>query len=315
MTSPRQAQRGLTAEGSNTGSFVGLDWLYLIGPAAIWGSSFALIAVGLNSFPPTVVTFLRLLFGFLALSVFRAARVPIARADWPRVALLGVLWMAVPLSMFSLAQLWVASSTAGMINGATPLTALIVASVALHRLPGRMQLTGITVGFLGIVLVSLPDLGVGSDRALGVLLLLIAVTCYGVAINVAVPLQQRYGSLPVFWRAQMVALVLTVVPAGLYAGEADPSWDGWLAMVFLGALGTGLAYILAGNLAGRVGGTRASVITYLIPPWSIMLGVVFLDESVAPVALVGTAVLLFGAFLTTRRDDRARIAEPGPPES
>ena len=307
MTTPPEATRGFTAEGTNhSGAFSGLDWAYLVTPAAIWGSSFALIAVGLDSFPPTIVTFLRILFGFLALSAVRAVRAPVARADWPRIALVGVLWMAVPLSLFSLAEQWVSSSTAGMINGATPITALIVASIGLHRLPGRMQAAGIAVGFLGIVLVSLPDLGEGSTRALGAVLLLVAVSCYGLAINLAVPLQQRYGSLPVFWRAQMVALVITVGPAALHVGQAHPSASAWPAMLFLGCLGTGLAFVLAGDLAGRVGAARASVITYLIPPWSILLGVAFLDESVAPVALLGTVVVLLGAFLTTRRDDRAR---------
>jgi drug/metabolite transporter (DMT)-like permease len=121
----------------------------------------------------------------------------------------------------------------------------------------------------------------------------------------AVPLQQRYGSLPIFWRAQMVALVLTLGPALWHVRDASPDVGGWLAVAVLGCLGTGLAYVLAGNLAGRVGGARASVITYLIPPWSIAVGVAFLSESVASVALLGTLIVLVGAFLTTRRDDRA----------
>ncbi len=315
MATPNAAARGLSGEGTNSGAFTGMDWLFLIGPAAIWGSSFALIAVGLDSFPPTVLTFLRLLFGFVAISLVPKARKRIARSDWPRVALVGVFWMAVPLSMFSLAEQWVSSSTAGMINGATPITALLVATLALHRRPGRLQLLGILVGFVGIVFVALPDLGKGSDEALGVLLLVIAVSCYGIALNLTVPLQQRYGSLPVFWRAQIVALALTAVPAALHVDESTPQVGAWLALVVLGVLGTGLAFVLAGNLAGRVGGARASIITYLIPPWSIMIGVLFLDETVAVVALVGTAVVLCGAFLATRRDDAARpssAASPGP---
>ncbi len=306
MSATNQPRRGLSAEGSNTGAFSGVDWLYLLGPAAIWGSSFALIRVGLDSFPPTVLTFMRLLFGFAALSVIPGVRRSVDRADWPRIAWLGILWMAVPLTMFSLAEQWVSSSTAGMINGATPITALIVASLALHRLPGRMQVAGIVVGFIGVVLISLPNLDRGHDSTIGVLLLLVAVSCYGIALNLAVPLQQRYGSLPIFWRAQMVALVLTLGPALVHAGDASPDLGGWLAVAVLGCLGTGLAYVLAGNLAGRVGGARASVITYLIPPWSIAVGVAFLSESVASVALLGTLIVLVGAFLTTRRDDRAR---------
>ncbi len=302
----------MSAEGTNTGAFGALDWGLLIGPAVIWGSSFALIAIGLDSFPPTVLTFLRILFGFAALSVFPGVRARVNRSDWPRVAMLGVLWMAVPLSMFSLAEQWISSATAGMINGATPITALIVASLALRRLPGAMQVTGIAIGFVGVVLISWPDVSVGSDRALGVFLVVIAVSCYGVALNIAVPLQQRYGSLPIFWRAQMVALALTALPAAWGAGDASPTAGAWLAMLVLGAFGTGLAFVLAGTLAGRVGGARASVITYLIPPWAILVGAVALGEHVVQLALIGTGVVLLGAYLTTRRDSRARPRpEPG----
>ncbi len=106
-----------------------------------------------------------------------------------------------------------------------------------------------------------------------------------------------------------------MVPAAAFVGDAVPTPGGWLAVVVLGVLGTGVAFVLAGTLAGRVGGARASVLTYLIPPWAIALGVLFLDESVAPIALVGTAVVLLGAFLATRRDDRAPDQPAEVPES
>jgi drug/metabolite transporter (DMT)-like permease len=208
--------------------------------------------------------------------------------------------MAFPMSMFPLAEQWIDSSVTGMLNGALPLFSAAIAAVMLRRPPGRTQLVGLAIGFAGVVLVSLPSLRGTSDTALGAALVVVAMVSYGLATNLVVPLQQRYGSLPVIWRAQAVALVLTA-PLGA-AGLPSSSWA-WrpvLAVVVLGAFGTGFAFIAAGTLMGRVGATRGSVLAYLIPVVAVVLGVVVHDESVAPIALAGTAFVLAGAWVTTR---------------
>ena len=121
--------------------------------------------------------------------------------------------------------------------------------------------------------------------------------CYGVALNLAAPLQRELGSLPVIGRVLAVALVL-VAPLGI-AGitGSDFTWGSALAVAVLGAFGTGLAYVLMASNAGRYGGTRAASTTYLIPAVSVVLGISFRGESVEWVALVGCAVALVGAYL------------------
>lgn len=290
-----------TAEGSLTEAFGGTEWGLVLGIAAIWGSSFLWMDIGLDALRPGVIVTSRVALGAAALAVFPRARRPVERDDLPRVVLLGLVWMGIPLSLFPVAQQWVDSSVAGMINGAVPLTAAAWATVLLGRLPGRAQLVGLAVGFAGVVAVSWPELTGSRATALGVALIVLAVVLYGLATNLAVPLQQRYGALPVLLRAQLVSLVV-VVPFGLlHLPGSRPAAAPILAMVPLGVLSTGVAFVMMTVLVGRVGGTRGAVPIYLVPVVAIVLGVGFRDESVAPVALAGSALVVVGAWLTSRR--------------
>jgi drug/metabolite transporter (DMT)-like permease len=105
----------------------------------------------------------------------------------------------------------------------------------------------------------------------------------------------------VLLRAQLAALVL-LLPFGLWGLRSSSfAWPSVLAMVPLGVLGTGVAFVLMTTLVGRVGGPRGAVATYFIPVVAIVLGVVLLGERVAPAALAGTALVVAGAWLTSRR--------------
>ena len=106
-----------------------VNWLLLVVPGIIWGASFLFIAEGLTAMAPNGVTFTRIAIGFLTLSLFPSARRPVARADWAGTAALGVLWLAFPLSMFPFAEQHVSTALTGMLNGAMPLFAAVVASV------------------------------------------------------------------------------------------------------------------------------------------------------------------------------------------
>lgn len=300
MTAPTRT--ALTSHGTHSGAFAARDWALLSGIALIWGSSFLFMAIGLDHFEPGVVTLARLVLGAGALALVPAARTRIDPMDRMRVAALGIVWMAVPLSLFPIAQQWISSSVAGMINGAVPITTAAWATLLMRRLPGRRQLVGIAIGFAGMVAIFLPEMQESSATLLGTLLLLVAITCYGLSANMAVPLQQRYGAAPVLLRAQLAALVV-VTPIGLFQLRGS-SWalDSALAMVPLGVLGTGLALVLMTTLVGRVGSTRGSVAIYFVPVVAIALGVIVRRESVHPLSLVGMALVLLGAWVTSRRE-------------
>jgi drug/metabolite transporter (DMT)-like permease len=158
----------------------------------------------------------------------------------------------------------------------------------------------LAVGFVGVVLVGLPSLTGGSASALGTVLVLAALLCYAFAGNVVVPLQHRYGAIGVIVRAQLVALVVSAPYALFGLGDSSFAWKPFAAVFVLGALGTGVAFVAAGTLMGRVGATRGSIIAYLIPVVALVLGVVVRDEHVAPVAVGGLVLVLVGAWLTSR---------------
>lgn len=290
-----------TGSGSRTEAFGVREWGLLASIALIWGSSFLFIDVGLESLRPGVIAAARVALGVAALSLVPAARRPIGREDRVRVAFLGVIWAGLPLLLFPVAQQWIDSSVAGMLNGAVPLAGAAWAVVLLRRPLPRVHAVGLLIGFAGVLAISWPQLQGSRATTLGAGLVVLAVVLYGLAVNLAVPLQQRYGALPVLLRAQLAALVL-LLPFGLQGlGGSTFSWPSVLAMVPLGVLGTGVAFVLMTTLVGRVGGPRGAVATYFIPVVAIVLGVLFLGERVAPAALAGTALVVAGAWLTSRR--------------
>jgi len=275
-------------------------WLLLIIPGLIWGASFLFMAEGLRSIGPSGVAFVRIAVGFATLALFPSARKPVARAHWGAVAWLGLLWFAFPLSMFPFAEQRVSSALTGMLNGANPLFATLVACYILRRAPSRGVAAGLVVGMAGAVLMALPAMKEGHSSAVGVAMIMAALVSYGFALSIARSLQQKYGAVPVIWRAQGVAIILTA-PLGI----PDLIGAHWslvplLSLLALGAFGTAIANGLMASAAGRFGAARASGTTFLIPVVALLLGVVVLHEEVATLSVAGGLVCLIGAWLMKR---------------
>lgn len=289
-----------TAEGTTAASFSAADWALLLGCAGIWGTSYLLIAEAIEALHPGLVTLSRLVLGAGMLALLpRTRAVRVARGDWPRVALLGLTWFAIPQTMFPIAEQSVSSAITGMLNGAMPMFTAAIAAVLLRRAPARRQRQGIAIGLVGVVMMAVPSLGEGGT-ATGMAMVLFGVISYAVATNIVVPLQHRYGSLAVTARAQAVGVVMTV-PYALWGwGESSWQWSSVVAVVVLGVVGTGMAFVVAGSLMGRVGATRGSVVAYLIPVVALVVGVTFRGDDVALLAVAGLAVVLVGAWLTSR---------------
>ncbi len=171
----------------------------------------------------------------------------------------------------------------------------------LRRAPGRMQALGLAVGFLGILAIALPSFSEGSSEAIGVLMALLAVVCYGVAVNIVAPLTQRYGSLPVMARVVGLAVIWTMPFGVVSIPQSSFAWSSFLAVVVLGVLGTGVAFVLMGQLIARVG-ARATFAIYLTPVVALILGVVFRDEVIHVLSIVGIALVIAGALLASRKE-------------
>lgn len=295
-----RSEHASRSDGLSLDAFSTTDWLLLTGTAVTWGSSFMWIEVGLDGFAPTFITLLRIALGAAALACFPRARDPIQRKDIGWIALLGLLWMGFPLLIFPIAQQWIDSSLAGMLNGAVPVFAGLVAAILLRRWPPAQTLIGITLGFVGVVAISWPAVEGSSSSAAGVALVVLATVFYGIAINIAAPLQQRYGALPVLLRAQLVALAFTFIPGIVGATQSELHWPSLAAMIPVGCFGTGLAFVWITTLAGRVGAARGSVTIYFVPVLAILLGAIFRDETIETLSLVGTLLVIGGAFLASR---------------
>lgn len=288
--------------------FTSADWGLFLSVAVVWGASFLFIDIGLDALPPGVITLMRVGLGALALAVLPLPRqhTRIRPEDRLRLVTLSVLWVAVPFTLFPIAEQHISSAVAGLLNGGTPIFAAIFAMVLLRQPTRGAQLLGIAVGFVGVVLVSLPSIGEGSNETFGVALVVLATVCYGMALTIAGPMQQRYGSVNLMAKVLALATIWTA-PYGLWQ-LGDASWElgPVIAVAVLGVVGTGIAFALMGTLVGRVGSTRASFITYLIPVVALALGVAFRDDDVSALEIIGVVFVIGGALLASRRTAAAR---------
>ncbi|MCY4367864.1 MAG: DMT family transporter [bacterium] len=260
-----------------------------------------LVDLSLESLAPPAITWVRLALGFLVLAAFPVARRPVESSDRRRVLLLGLTWI-VPFVLVPAAQQHIDSALAGMLIGLVPIFSASIAAVMMRSLPRLHQVAGIAVGFAGGIVIGVAAAGVSSAAAWGVLLMVLAALFYGVALNLAVPLQQRYGAPAVMMRAMGVAAVATT-PFGLF-GLAGSQWSTGpvVAVATLGVINTGAAFVIMTALVGRVGAARGGVAVYFIPIVAIILGMIFRSEVLLPAQSLGIGLVLLGAFLAGRRE-------------
>ena len=276
------------------------DWLLMCTAAGIWGSSFLFMEVALEAEPPGLAAGLRPGRGLCFLPLVPSARRPVDAADRPAIALLGILWMALPLSLFPLAQTWIDSSVTGMLNSGMPVMTLVAGAVLFGVSTHRVQVAGVVVGILGMLMIGLSTASMGDTGAVGVVLVVLAVSCYGVAANIAGPLQRRYGSPAVLIRVLGVAAVATT-PWGLFGlARSSFTWSAAAANVAVGVGGTGIAYVAAATLLGRVGPVRMSAVTYGLRVGAAGRGGGGRGEVLGRWEVAGAVVRVAGAWLTTR---------------
>jgi drug/metabolite transporter (DMT)-like permease len=282
--------------------FAAKDWLLLLGIGLVWGSSFLLIKIGLEAFHPGLITWARVGLGASALALLPAARRPIQREDWGRIFQLGVVWVAIPFTLFPLAEEHINSAVTGLLNGATPFFGGLIGALWFNRAPRGPQRWAIAIGFSGIALIAGGSSAEGGTAFVGVLMVLAATFCYGFATNMAGAFQQKYGSVPLMARVLAIGSLLTA-PFGIYGvTRSEFALESAGAVAFLGVIGTGFTFVLMATLVGRVGGPRSTFINYVIPVVSLLLGRIFLAETVTALALVGVALVLVSAGLASRRE-------------
>jgi len=284
-------------------SFGPAEWGMTTAVAITWGASFLFIAIAIDHVATGVVPVARLFFGILALACFPAARKRIAREDIGRVALLGLVAMTIPFYLYPLAEHSVSSSVTGMINGSIPVTTVVAAAILTRTMPSRRRIMAVLIGFVGIAFISFGSVGDDKGASIhGVLFLLVATCCYAFTSILSREMQVKYGTLTVLLWQEMFALLFSL-PLGIPAFfDSSFSWSALFALMVLGSLGTGFAYVMYGMLMVRAGAVRGVIGVFFTPIVATILGLVFLDESVTMLAVVGMCIVIAGAYLTSRPD-------------
>ena len=220
--------------------------------------------------------------------------------------------MAAPALLFALAEERIPSALAGMLISAVPIFAAALVAAATRTWPSRRRLTGLAVGFLGILLLTAPDLGGSEAEMTGVFMVLGAVLAYAVASMLYAPLQQTYGSLPVTMWLLIVSTVM-LSPLGIIGLTQSSAESLPLAsLLILGVIGSGAAWAMWVGLIGRVGAVRAATAGYIIPIIALVLGVVALDEHIEPIQIAGVLVARGWLSPQPRQDSLILRHDSGP---
>lgn len=272
--------------------------------SCIWGLSFYLMKLGNETLDPIQVSFLRMIVGTVVLGVIVAARrdaLPRGRRAWGHLLVTSALFNSVPMTLYAWSETRVSSIVAGIWNGTTPLFVLLVVSLAFpEERPGRQRVLGLLVGFAGVLVVLGPWSGLGGQSLAGNLAGMAAAVCYGIGY----PYMRRHvssmghsGFALSFGQLLCATVCLAVVTPLATDMPSHVSGRSIVAVTLLGALGTGLAYVLQYVVLRAVGTTAASTVTYVIPVVSTVAGIVLLGEHLRWNEPVGAVVVLGGIAL------------------
>lgn len=281
------------------------SWISIyIALGIVWGCSFIFIKLGLEILSPIGVAFGRCALGALALVIYARLRRIEFISDKKilfHLWILSLLLNVIPGVLFALAETEVTSILAGIINAVTPLMTLLAIMVAFRdQKPKPYQLLGIFTGFFGVLTVLGAWQGLGDNPLWAVLVLLAAVSCYGVSFPYSKKFVLPHKLNPESMAAAQVSLAaLTLLPFYLYDGVPDETFQAGpvLAMIGLGVFGSGFAYIWNFKILEAAGSAIASSVTYVTPVVAVIVGIIFLQESVAWYEPVGALIVLLGAAI------------------
>ena len=292
------------------------DWVMLVILSVLWGGSFLSYRVLANEhLPPVVTVAARLVLGTaLVATLFKLQgfdlRVP--RRDWPRLLAFGMLNNVLPYTLFAWSERRIPGGTAATLNAMTPIFTLLVTGLVLRteRLTAN-RAVGIGCGFAGVAILVGPEALLGQD-IWGQLACLLAALLYGFAL----PFGRTLGHLGPqrLTFGQLAAATAVALPLALLL-DPPRSWPpldaaGWTALLSLGLLSTGLAFVLFFRILLRAGATNLSLVTFLVPVSALLFGALLLAEPIGLRALAGMATIGLGlACIDGRLLRRTRSVE------
>ncbi len=278
--------------------------------AAIWGSSFLFMRVSVVEFGPLPTAAMRVAIAaaFLLPIVWLRGLLPELKKHWRRTFFIGLLNSGIPFALFSFALLSISTGLSAILNATVPMFGALVAWVWLKDKLNASRVLGLAIGFAGVALLAWRATGPGAGfrpeaaavaPGWAVLACLLAVVCYGISASYT----KRYlaGMQPLVTAAgsQIGATLGLALPALWLWPERMPGSSAWLALLVVGVVCTGLAYILFFRLIENAGPARALSVTFVVPVFAVLYGVLFLGETVTPWMLGSAGVIVCGTALST----------------
>jgi drug/metabolite transporter (DMT)-like permease len=257
------------------------------------------------------VTFIRCALGAITLIIIariRKINLPTDRKVWQKLWVVALLLNVIPGVLFAFAQQYVTSVFASIINAATPLMTLVFILVIFREEKlKREQIYGLLIGALGVMTVVGVWKELGDNQLVGVIALLIAVSCYGASYPYStrnvIPLKLKPEALAA---GQLIMAAITLLPLFLINGISNNSYprQSVIAMLCLGIFGSGFAYIWNFSITAAAGSAIASSVTYLTPVVAVIVGRLYLGEEIVWHEIVGAIIVIMGALLSQGRLNR-----------
>jgi drug/metabolite transporter (DMT)-like permease len=296
------------------------EWALFLALGFMWGSSYLFIKLAVDDFGTFTLITLRLAIGAAFLwIVVRASRTPLPRERrvYRFLLVMAVVNIVLPFSLITWAEQSVDSALAAIINATVPLFVIVIAPAFLPDEPIRVNgILGLAVGFIGVVLIVSPGLVAADGDPLGELALLGSSLAY--ALGNVYARRNVVGLPPMIPAVFQVTFGLIIVAILAIVLErpwatATPDAEAWFSVIWLGILGSGMAYLAYFRLLGRWGATRTSLVAYLLPVIGIVLGFLVLQEPIGPSLLAGTVLVIAGVAIVNGRWGRRRLFEPATP--
>jgi len=291
-------------------------WLIFFLLGAIWSSSFMWIKIAIQEVGPLTLVAFRALFGLLfGIVVILIQRVQLPRSfkAWFPLLVVGLTNVAIPFFLISWGEKVIDSAVASILDATVPLFTIVMAHFLLRddkiTLP---KVLGLVVGFVGIVVLMSKSIGTSIGPLLGQLAVIVASVFYAFsAIYARKTSEETAGILRS--AGPMVSATLTMwLGAFLFESPVRLPQLGltWVALLFLGVLGSGLAFVLLFYLIHEIGPTRATMVTYLFPLGGVILGVTFLHEQLTWQLIAGAALIIASLVIANWEPGKQKGIEP-----
>jgi len=277
----------------------------------VWGCSFIFIELGLEFLTPFGVAFIRCALGAITLLIFTKIRkvdLPADRKIWQKLWVVAMLLNVIPGVLFAFAQQYVTSVLASIINAGTPLMTLVFMLIVFREEKLKPeQIIGLLIGALGVLTVVGVWKELGNNQLVGVIALIIAVSCYGASYPYStrnvIPLKLKPEALAT---GQLIMAAVTLLPFFIIKGISNDFYrpQSVIAMLCLGIFGSGFAYIWNFAITAAAGSAIASTVTYLTPVVAVIVGFLYLGEVIVWHEIVGALIVIVGALLSQGRLNR-----------